>query len=193
MTAAQQRGETPAGGAWSRCEDCMERLAGPEAGAYPGSGSVMKVLRVAVLFLFLSPASAWAGDVTLRARDVPLGRVVKAPLVFETVGVHWRGDGRVELRARSVTGRWGAWRGAQPEGEDLPDGDSAENRRPGWHLGNPWYLGRSTALQLRARGVVTKARAFFVHTPQHRIPLRRLSIAGSPTILTRSSWSANEA
>jgi len=153
----------------------------------------MKLLRFIVVLLFVSPGTAWASDVTLRSRTVPLGRVVHAPIAFETVGVHWRGRGTVQLRARSAAGRWGAWHIAQPESEDLPDAGSAENRRRGWRLGNPWYVGRSSALQVRARGRVTAVRAFFVHAPEHRVPLRRLSIAGSPTLLSRSAWSANEA
>jgi hypothetical protein len=156
----------------------------------------MKVLRVLILSLLavlVAPTAGWAADdVTVRSRDVALGRAVKAPGVFETIGVHWRGAGSIDLRARSVSGRWGSWRPAQPEGDDLPDAGSAENHRHGWRIGNPWFVGRSTALQVRARGRVSAVRAFFVHAPEHRIPLRRLSIAGSPALLTRSAWSANE-
>src|SRR5215210_789031 len=154
----------------------------------------MRLLRVTVLFLLASPGSAWAGDVTLRAREVPLTRTAVAPIQFETVGVHWRGPGRVDLRARSVGGRWGPWRSAQPEPEDVPDADSLENRRSrrGWRIGNPWRVDTSDALQVRARGRVTKVRALFVHAPEYRIPLRRLSIAGAPPIITRAAWGANE-
>ncbi len=152
----------------------------------------MRLLRAILLFLLASPTSAWAADVTLRARDVPVGRTVMAPLEFETVGVHWRGPGRVELRTRSVAGRWSSWRPAQPEPEDVPDFDSTENRRRSWRIGNPWRVGASSALQVRAHGRVTAVRAFFVHAPAYRIPLRRLSIAGSPPILTRAAWGANE-
>ena len=43
------------------------------------------------------------------------------------------------------------------------------------------------------RGQVERLRAYFVRSPEERIPLRRLSLAGSPPIISRLAWGANEA
>jgi hypothetical protein len=41
-------------------------------------------------------------------------------------------------------------------------------------------------------GRIDRLRAYFVRSPEERIPLRRFSVAGSPPLLTRLAWGANE-
>jgi len=116
-----------------------------------------------------------------------------APVQFDLVGLHWRGSGSVEFRTRSLAGRWSAWQRAAPEAEDLPDAFTAEARATrGWRLGNPYWTGPSNRIAYRLRGRVERLRAYFIRSPEERIPLRRLSIAGSPPVLTRLAWGANE-
>jgi hypothetical protein len=156
---------------------------------------VLRTLRIALLLFIAAPASAHASDVTFVARDLPLrgARTLAAPQpTFDLVGLHWRGSGTVAFRTRSLAGRWSRWRGAAPEAEDQPDIASPERRVRGWRIGNPWWTGDANAIQVRTRGRVTNVRAFFLGVPVEKIPLRRLSIAGSPPIITRAAWQADE-
>ena len=66
-------------------------------------------------------------------------------------------------------------------------------RRVGWRLGNPYWTGASDRIEYRLRGRVERLRAYFVHSPEVRIPLRRVSMANSPPLLDREAWGANEA
>jgi N-acetylmuramoyl-L-alanine amidase len=156
----------------------------------------MKLLAAAVVAVLLVPAAARA-EATLVERDVPLGAAAAlaaaAPNHFDLVGLHWRGPGTVRFRTRSARGAWSAWRAAAPEGEDLPNGDTDEARRShGWRLGNPWWTGPSDRIQYRLVGRVRRLRAYFVSSPDERLPTRTLTMAGSPAIVPRLSWSANE-
>jgi N-acetylmuramoyl-L-alanine amidase len=156
----------------------------------------MRLLLAAVFLFFAAPAAAFA-DATLTMRDVPLNgerTLASATREFDMVGLHWRGSGSVQFRTRSTAGNWSAWRRAAPEAEDLPDIGSTETRASrGWRLGNPYWTGPSDRIAYRLRGQVVRLRAYFVHSPEERIPLRRVSMAGSPPILSRSTWGANEA
>jgi len=156
----------------------------------------MKSLLLAVLAFFAAPAAAFAG-VSMTVREVPLHgerMLASAPSSFDLVGLHWRGPGSVEFRTRSLSGRWSVWRRADPEAEDLPNIDSPEARASrGWRLGNPYWTGRSDRIAYRLRGRVDRLRAYFIRSPDERIPLRRTSLAGSPMILSRLAWGANEA
>jgi hypothetical protein len=160
--------------------------------------AVMKILIAAALVFFTAPAAAFAGA-TLTMRDVPLHgertlASASAPREFDMVGLHWRGSGSVQFRTRSLSGKWSAWRVAAPEGEDLPDSGTAETLATrGWRLGNPHWAGPSNRIAYRLHGKVLRLRAYFVRSPDVRIPLRRVSTAGSPPILLRSTWGANEA
>jgi hypothetical protein len=156
----------------------------------------MKPLFVAILLFFTAPAAAFGGA-SLTMREVPLhgGRTLAAAAPeFDMVGLHWRGSGSVQFRTRSLGGRWGAWQGADPEAEDLPNVGTAEARAArGWHLGNPYWTGPSNRIEYRLRGSVERLRAYFVHSPEVRIPLRRVSLTGSPPLIDREAWGANEA
>src|SRR5829696_3563929 len=133
----------------------------------------------------------------MTVREVPLQSqrtfAASTPTRFNMVGLHWRGSGTVEFRTRSLTGRWSPWHQAAPEAEDLPDAFTSEAPpAQGWRLGNPYWTGESNGIAYRTRGRAVRLRAYFINSPEVRIPLRRLSIAGSPPLLTRGAWGANE-
>ncbi len=156
----------------------------------------MRSLLLVVLAFCAVPATAMGG-ISLTEREVPLhgGRaLVAATPRFDMVGLHWRGPGAVQFRTRSLEGRWSAWRRADPEAEDLPNVGSPETRAAlGWRLGNPYWTGSSDRIEYRLHGRVERLRAYFVHSPEVRIPLRRVSMADSPPLLGREAWGANEA
>jgi N-acetylmuramoyl-L-alanine amidase len=156
----------------------------------------MKAVLAATAALLATPAVAHA-EAAIVARDVPLRSLRTAagstPSTFDLVGLHWRGQGSVQFRTRAVSGRWSAWRVAAPEREDLPDAATSEaDASRGWRLGNPYWVGRSDRIAYRLRGPVTRLRAYFVRSPADGLPPRRLSIAGSPPIVPRLSWGADE-
>jgi len=144
------------------------------------------------------PAQARAGEATIAVREVPLhGERTLAsapPARFDLVGLHWRGPGTVQFRTRSLTGRWSEWVDAAPEAEDQPDLGSAERAAGGgWRLGNPWWVGPSDRIEYRHRGTISRLRAHFVRSPASYVPARALQRAGSPAIVSRSGWKADEA
>jgi hypothetical protein len=156
----------------------------------------MKPLRAAFVFFFVAPGVAVASP-SLVARDLPArsGVVAQAPKAFDLVGLHWRGTGVVRFRTARADGSWSAWRISAPESDDLPDRNTAEAKRSrGWHLGNPFWVGRSVRIQYRLGPGVRRLRAFFVRsphlggTPRHVQPFT----ANSPPIITRAQWGANE-
>jgi hypothetical protein len=157
----------------------------------------MRLLVVSALAFALLPGTALAAAPDLVVRDVPLtgGRLLasSAPRSFDLVGLHWRGPGTVLFRTRSARGHWSAWRPAAPEAEDAPDRRNPEGRATArWRLGNPWWVGPSTAIQYRLRGRVTRLRTHFVRSPADGVPARTTSLAGSPPVLPRAGWGAVE-
>ena len=162
----------------------------------------MKAAVALVLVLLAVPATARAESATIVSHDVPLthpasatARLLAAARAvprFNLVGLHWRGSGRVAFRTRSLEGAWSAWRDAAPEDEDRPDAGSRERSVRGWRIGNPHWTGASNAIQYRPRGSVRRLRAHFVWSPTEALPPRTLSLAGSPPIIPRLAWGANE-
>jgi N-acetylmuramoyl-L-alanine amidase len=158
----------------------------------------MRLLCLTFLLTAVLPAAAFAQQATIVSHDVPLGGTrslahAKSPGAFDLVGVHWRGSGSVQFRTRARDGRWGEWVEAAPEAEDRPDTGTVERARRGnWRLGNPWWVGRSTAIEYRVRGHVSRLRAFYVSSPAAAVPLRTLQRAGAPGIVTRAGWGADE-
>ena len=150
----------------------------------------MKPFVAAVIVLFAAPAVAHAAP-TIVARDVPLHgarTLASTAPEFDLVGLHWQGPGSVSFRTRSLSGVWSRWRGAAPEAEDGPDHPTL----PGWRIGNPYWTGASDAIAYRTRGAVSRIRAFFVWSPSDGLPLRRLSLSGSPPLISRRVWGADE-
>jgi hypothetical protein len=151
----------------------------------------MRTLLVALITLLAAPAAALGADLSAVTRDVPLQTRESSVSRFNLVGLHWQGQGTVRFRARSTTGRWSPWRAAAPEAEDGPD-RGRERGRSGWRIGNPYWIGPSNRLQIRTRGRVRRVRAHYIWSPVSKVPLRSISTAGSPLILSRLAWGANE-
>jgi hypothetical protein len=121
--------------------------------------------------------AALPGGVTMEARYLPVGgerslAATRSPGRFDMVGLRWRGPGTARFRARSVSGRWGPWQ--------VPDDES------------PSWVGDSDALQYRVHGRVSRLRAFYIWSPVEHSVFRRLSVAGSPPIVSRKAWGADE-
>ena len=157
----------------------------------------MKLLPAAIVLFFAAPAVALASpSVVARDLHVRSGLVAQAPNAFDLVGLHWKGLGVVRFRTQRADGSWSTWHLSAPESDDLPDRGTAEARRSrGWHLGNPFWVGRSERIQYRLDGRIKKLRAFFVRSPllggapQQVKPFTE----NAPTIITRAEWGANEA
>jgi hypothetical protein len=153
----------------------------------------MKTILLVPLLALAIPATAVAG-VTMTEREIPLGGArtlaAAAPSRFDMLAVHWRGPGALLVSTRDLRGRWSGWRAA--DADVYPDRGSRENGLPGWRLGDLDWVGESTGARFRVRGQVTRLRAYYVESTVERTPERRLSIAGSPPIVPRGSWDANE-
>jgi hypothetical protein len=165
-------------------------------GLWPNRASatvfVLRRIAAAAVELLATPGVANGADATLVSRDLPAASSASSAR-FDLVGLHWQGTGSVLFRTRSVSGAWSAWRDALPEGEDRPTSSAAEAARTrGWQVGNPYWTGPSVRIEIRRRGDVRRLRGFFVRSPEHRVPLRQLSMANSPAIVPRISWQANE-
>ena len=145
-----------------------------------------RALIVLTAALVLS-APARAGTVTMVVRDVQLGpralQAAAAPIRFDMLGLHWQGAGSVAYRTRTTAGRWSAWRTADADG---PQTD------PRWTFGNLDWTGYADAVQFRTRGGVTRLRAYYLDSRTTKKAERTLSIAGSPEIVPRTDWEADE-
>jgi N-acetylmuramoyl-L-alanine amidase len=154
----------------------------------------MKVFAAALLALAF-PATAWGGA-SLVTREVPLSgqrtlAAAASPERFNLVGLHWKGPGRVDLRVRRTSG-WSSWRAVEAEAEDRPDRGSTEaSRMRGWRLGALQWTGEARRLQVRVHGRVSRVRAHYVWSPEEPLG-RSLQMAGSPAIITRQAWGADE-
>jgi hypothetical protein len=142
---------------------------------------VTRVFLLALLALLVAPSvaqgQAASGRVTIVTRDLPVGgeRTRAAPRVpsrFDLVGLRWRGSGSVRFRTRSPAGRWSGW---------LAPDDT-----------NPTWTGDADRLQYRVHGRVSRLRVSYIWSPAEHSRLRRLSVAGSPPIVSRTAWGGNE-
>ena len=146
----------------------------------------MKIFAAALIVLAF-PATAW-GEATLVTREVPLpgsGRLrrLSAPERFNLVGLHWKGPGSVELRVRRTSG-WSSWREVEAEAEDRPD--SGSRRRAGCEAG-----GSARSSGRVRRGASRCECAAGSAGCANRLG-RSLQMAGSPAIITRKAWGADE-
>jgi flagellar hook assembly protein FlgD len=155
-------------------------------------------LLLAVTLALVFPAVSSAGLASLEVRELPVAgaRTLSAAhpaKPFQLVGIHWRGPGRVELRTRTAGGAWSRWQRVVQD-EDGPDRGGAEQRAgDGWRVSAPLWVGTAVALEVRAFGRVTRARALTVRSPVSKVPFRATAAAGMPRVVARSAWLADEA
>ena len=158
----------------------------------------MKVLlaAISVVAAFALPVTASAGIASITFRNVPLNgeRALAGPAGrFDLVGLRWHGSGSVRFSVHSTGGRWSPWLDAAVEEEDQPDiGTPESTATKGWRVGNPTWVGPANGIRYRLAGRVADLRASFVRSPELRIPLRAVAGAGSPPIVPRSAWGADE-
>ena len=147
------------------------------------------VVTLAALAALAVPALARAGNVAMRVEDVPLGsRALAAapePMHFNMLAIHWRGSGAVSYRVRRLHGRWTAWTTA--DADVAPDGGTGP-----WHDGNLDWTGAADRVQFRPHGDVRRLRAYELWSRVTAKPVRRTSATGTPAIVPRSGWGADE-
>jgi flagellar hook assembly protein FlgD len=146
----------------------------------------MRALLAVMLLTLAAPAAASAGLVTMHVHDVPLGggRTLESsprPQRFDMLGLHWIGSGSVEYRTRAPSGRWRPWRTA-----------SADDRSGAWHDGDLDWAGASTGVAFRTHGDVRRLRSYELQSRVLAQPVRATASAGTPPIVTRAAWHANE-
>lgn len=151
---------------------------------------------IATIVALVLPATATAGLASISFRSVPLRderSLAGSPGRFDLVGVRWHGSGSVHFSVRSSAGLWGPWLDAVGEEDDQPDASTPEAASTrGWRVGSPTWVGPSNAIRYRVSGRVSDIRATFVRSPELKIPLRAVASAGSPPIVPRSTWGADE-
>jgi len=149
-----------------------------------GSGSVRRLLLAATVF-FVPTGAAHAAPVQMFVRGVlpsPSRTLASAAPRFNLVGLHWQGEGTPWFRTRSLAGRWSAW---EP-------GDDDWGRVGIWRRSNPVWTGAADAIQVRTNGRVTRVREYLLWSPPVHGAERRVQLAGSPTIISRAGWQADE-
>jgi len=121
----------------------------------------------------------------MRVQDVPLGprSIASVPreMHFNMLAAHWIGSGAVEYRTRRLHGGWRPWTTAD-----------SDNSSGAWHDGNLDWTGASSAVQFRTGGDVRRLRSYQVWSRVTAAPSRRLAEAGSPSIVSRKGWGADE-
>jgi hypothetical protein len=147
------------------------------------------VVTLAALAALAVPAFARAGDVAMRVQEVPLGpralASVPAPMHFNMLAVHWIGSGSVSYRIHRLHGGWSPWVAA--DADVAPDGGTGA-----WHDGNLDWTAASDGVQFRPRGDVRRLRSYELWSRVTTKPVRRLSALGTPAIVPRSGWGADE-
>ena len=147
------------------------------------------VASLAAAAALVVPALARAGDVAMRIQDVPAGprelATAAAPMHFNMLGLHWQGGGPVAYRTHRLHGGWTGW--VDADADTAPDGGTGP-----WHDGGLAWTGAADAFQVRRGPGVTAVRAYELWSRVTAKPSRTLSEAGSPAIVTRSAWAADE-
>jgi len=146
----------------------------------------MRLLLAAMVLALAAPAPASAGLVTMHVSDVPLhgSRRLESTSPerrFDMLAVHWIGSGSVEYRTRTLAGTWRPWRTA--------DGDDRSGR---WHDGGLDWTGAARGAVFRVRGIVQRLRSYEIQSRVLSSAVRSTESAGSPAIVMRSAWRANE-
>jgi hypothetical protein len=150
-------------------------------------------IAVAAAAALAFPSLAQGGNVAMRVQEVPLGpRALAGALAgrpaamhFNMLAAHWTGGGAVSYRVHRLHGRWSAWIAA--DADVAPDGGTGR-----WHDGNLDWTGAADAVQFRTSGEVRRLRSYELWSRVTTAPTRRLSEAGSPLIVPRSGWGADE-
>jgi flagellar hook assembly protein FlgD len=147
----------------------------------------VRLVLLASLLFALAAGSARAGEVSMVVRDVPLhggapARSLAGVTRFNMVGLHWQGSGAPWFRTRSASGRWSAWQEA----------DDDWGRSGVWRKSLGVWTAAADRIEFRTRGRVTRLREYLLWSPPVDVPARRLSVAGSPAIIPRSGWQADE-
>jgi hypothetical protein len=140
------------------------------------------------------------------------GAVLGTSEPFVLVGLQWHGPvrARIELRARTGTGRWTPWTLASVQGHDSDGGESVALAC----FGEPVWTGEATELELRsprrveglsvhlvpAAPISGAARGHFTRrgpqggTSSPALPLAQPTLAagpGQPPIIAREAWAGN--
>ena len=106
VTCAKEPGSPSAGTSRIAHERLTE--ARYRCGPSPVMRTGLRILLTGALLLS-APAVAGAADVRLGQSAVAGSAAVRAPFGFDLVGARWKGSGRVELRTRPDSGRFGRW------------------------------------------------------------------------------------
>jgi hypothetical protein len=147
------------------------------------------VVTLAALAALAVPSLARAGDVAMRVQDVPLGprslAAARSPMHFNMLALHWMGRGAVSYRVHRLHGRWTSW--IEADADVAPDGGTGP-----WRVGNLDWTGAADGIEFRRRGVVRRLRAYELWSRVTAKPARRVSAAGTPAIVPRLGWGADE-
>jgi hypothetical protein len=145
---------------------------------------VRRVLLAGVSFFVFAGAAHATPPVRMVVRDLgspPQRSLASATQRFNMVGLHWQGRGVPSFRVRGAHG-WSAW---EPADDDW-------GRTGVWRMGNAVWTGTASAIQIRKPGNVSHVREYLLWSPPVRESTRRLQMTGSPAIITRAGWHANE-
>jgi hypothetical protein len=147
------------------------------------------VVTLAALAALAVPSLARAGDVAMRVREIPLGPRAPAGVEpsrhFNMLAVHWIGSGTVTYRTHRLGGGWSQW--VTADADVAPDGGTGR-----WHDGNLDWTAAADGVQFRPSGDVRRLRSYELWSRVTAKPDRRVSAAGTPAIVTRSGWGADE-
>ncbi|MDX6426402.1 MAG: hypothetical protein QOD52_1807, partial [Gaiellaceae bacterium] len=147
------------------------------------------VVTLATLVALAVPSIARAGDVAMRVQEVPLGpRTLAAappPMHFNMLALHWIGAGTVSYRVHRLHGGWSAW--VTADADVAPDGGTGR-----WHDGNLDWTAAADGMQFRPQGAVQRLRAYELWSRVTTKPIRHISATGTPTIVSRAGWGADE-
>jgi flagellar hook assembly protein FlgD len=101
------------------------------------------------------------------------------------LAMHWTGSGAVAYRVHRLHGRWTPWTAA--DDDVAPDGGTGR-----WHDGNLDWTGAADRVQFKVHGDVSRLRSYELWSRVTTVPSRSLSEAGSPSIVPRAGWGADE-
>jgi N-acetylmuramoyl-L-alanine amidase len=149
----------------------------------------MKRCVAVIAAVLAAPPLAHAGTVAMRVQEIPLGSrtlaAVTPAIRFNMLAAHWQGAGSVSYRVHRLRGRWSAWRAV--DDDVRPDGGTGP-----WRDGTVDWTGASDAVQFRTHGAVRRLRAYELWSRVTTARMRRVTSAGSPSIVPRSGWGADE-